>query len=723
MGASHIEPMLRNSIAGAEWDREYPDQPYDFVANKDNVYEYWENAAIRNGQFENVYTIGKRGKDDEPGQEINVEVLEQIFDAQREILAKWVNEDVTQVPQVLIKYTEILNLYNQGLQVPDDVIMCWVNDNFGNIRQLPNEKEQQRPGGSGMYYHFQWLNGATTAYTWLFTSPLARTWAEMKKAYDYNIRELWIVNVGDIKPAELGIEHFMQMAWDISKFETNDPERFLIDWATREFGSEYALPITRIMEQHFELGYARRPEHMVMFDGRTSQLNWEWFSVWNYNDEAQKRIDAYKQLIARADEVYESLPLEMKDPFLQMVVYNVKGAALHNKKVLYAQKSNIYGKERRASAATYAARAQLAANQIDDLIHHYNKEQLTVGAKWDHMASLPGPWGNQWRQWDMPPVSTYSGEGHPRMHLSLEGGNNDQLPPLSVYNNDKRFIDIYNSGMGKFHWEADVSADWIELSETSGTVFEEQRIWVTIDWERAPKGDSPEGMITFSHNSSRDEIWRAWESLSERDKQAYMDGTLSQTGPEDDIVVTLSLFNPAQPSVNNVRGFVESNGYISMEAESYTAKTKGKHGSWEVIRGLGRTANSVGISPTNIPSANTVAEVLAESPSLEYDIYTFTEGEIQLILNCIPTYPANPQVGPRFAVSLNDGYPVLIHETGRRDVIYNLLQFNTKLNIPRQGQHTLKIWMTEPTLIIDKIIIDTGGVKDSYLGPPESVFY
>lgn len=253
-------------------------------------------------------------------------------------MVKGLIKDVSKVPQVLIPYTEILELYNKGLQVPEDVIICWPDDNFGYIRQLPDKKEQKRSGGSGIYYHFQWLNGATTAYPWLHTTPLALTWMEMKKAYDYNARDLWIVNVGDIKPAEVGIEHFMQMAWDISRFEKNEPKKFLKSWASREFGGEYAAEIAWIMEKHFELGYARRPEHMVMLD-KTNSLKWDWFSLSNYNDEAQQRIDEYNNLIERVDKVYELLPLHLKDAFFQMVVYNAKGAALHNVKVLYAQKS------------------------------------------------------------------------------------------------------------------------------------------------------------------------------------------------------------------------------------------------------------------------------------------------------------------------------------------------------------------------------------------------
>jgi hypothetical protein len=360
MGSSHIEPMLRNNIAGAEWDQEYPGEAWDYIENREHIYKYWEERIKENGKYENIYTIGKRGKDDEAGSEITVSVLEQIFADQRDILRKWVSKDIEEVPQVLIPYTEVLGLYNEGLKVPNDVIICWPDDNFGNIRQLPDKSEQQRSGGSGIYYHFQWLNGATTAYSWLYTTPLALTWSEMKKAYDHNVRDIWIANVGDIKPAEIGIEHFMQMAWDISAFKENNPVGFLLDWASRDFGKEYASRIASIMAKHYELGYARRPENMVMFNGRNNKLTYDWFSLTNYNDEAQKRVDEYDELIKETDEIYDLLPVEMKDSFFQMVSYNVKSAGLQNKKAIYAQKSHTYGQQNRASAAVYAAMAQQA---------------------------------------------------------------------------------------------------------------------------------------------------------------------------------------------------------------------------------------------------------------------------------------------------------------------------------------------------------------------------
>jgi hypothetical protein len=693
------------------------------VTNKDHIYKYWEERVKQNGRYENIYTIGKRGKDDEAGTEVTVNVLEEVFHDQRKILAKWVDRDVTKVPQVLISYTEVLDLYNKGLKVPDDVIICWPDDNFGNIRQLPDEKEQKRPGGSGVYYHFQWLNGATTAYPWLFTTPPALTWLEMKKAYDCNARKLWIVNVGDIKPAELGIDHFMQMAWDMSRFENNEPEKFLTDWASGIFGIEFAYETAQILKKHFELGYARRPEHMVMFDGRKNELKWNWFTHSEYNDEVQKRMDEYSDLIRRVDETYGSLPVQLKDAFFQMVVYNVKGAALHNLKVLYAQKSHAYGREKRASAATYASNAQYSENRIAGLIRHYNRELVTVGSKWDRMASLPGPWGGQWHQWDMPPLSTFSGEGEPELHLTPEGDKKDMLPGFSVYDPGKHFIDLYNTGNGVVYWEAETSDSWIKLSETLGVISDEKRIWVTVNAEQAPNGSNVQGKVVIRWNASTDEEWRSWENLSETDRENYKKGTLSYSGPDVNQEVGITLFNPEEASVGNVEGYVESNGCISLEAEHFSRKNDTSPARWSVMEGLGRTGNSMVAMPFNMPGFRTTDEILSGSPSLEYDLWIFTTGEAVLRLNCIPSFPVNKDHGLRVACSLGDEKPLIVDSKGEKDVISNLLTVKTKLNFTSVGPHTLKIWMVDPGLVIDKIIIDTGGVKDSYLGPPESVYY
>ena len=686
MGTSHIEPMLRNNIGGAEWDREYPGEPWDYVVNKDHIYKYWEDRVKTNGMYENVYTIGKRGKDDVAGSDVTVPVLEDIFADQRKILSDWVKPDPAKVPQVLIAYTEVLGLYNQGLRVPDDVIICWPDDNWGYIRQLPNLQEQQRSGGSGIYYHFQWLQGASACYVWLYTTPLGLIWQQMHMAYEYNVRDLWVVNVGDIKPYEIGTEYFMRLGWDIRPWTNRNTRKFLLEWATRDFGIRYAARIADIMEKHFELGYARRPESMVQkAPGNT--IKWDWFSLDNYNDEVQRRIDAYDELIRQVDDVYAELPQDLKDAFFQMVLYNVKGSGLHNKKVLYAQKNNTYGGQKRASAVRYARMAQDALNELEAVIAHYNRGLITVGDKWNHMASMPGPYGGMGRQFDMPPLSDYKGVGPASLNIALEGGHASHLADFSVYTKNKRFIDLFNSGTGTIQWSAHVSDEWVELSERSGLFEKEQRIWITIDWTIAPKGLKQEAQVIIK-------------------------------GTGKTINVKVLVFSPAVPRPDEVRGFVESHGYVSIEAEHYSRKVDKRGAGWDIVAGLGRTGNSMTVLPPTV-SAVTGSDIVTCSPVLEYDVYLFTTGIVTVNLYSSPTRPINGNYGLRYAMSFDEEAPVQI-SGGLASTMDNVRKMQKQFTISTAGQHVLKIWMVDPGMVLDKIVIDTRGVAESYLGPPES---
>ncbi|MCD6332932.1 MAG: glycosyl hydrolase 115 family protein [Bacteroidales bacterium] len=720
MGSSHIEPMLRNNIGGAEWDTEYPGEPWDYVHNRDHIYKYWEDRLKKNGKYENMYTLGKRGKDDQAGSDITVKVLERIFKDQRKILSKWVNRDLTKIPQVLIPYTEVLGLYNQGLKVPDDVIICWPDDNFGNIRQLPDHAEQQRSGGSGIYYHFQWLNGATTAYTWTCTTPLTLTWYEMKKAWDFGARKMWIVNVGDIKPAEINIEYFMQLAWDTSSWDEHTTAKYLEQWASREFGPDPATVIAEILNKHYELGYARRPESMVLWNGARQELSWEWFSLEQYGDEAQRRIDAYSRLIQRVDSVYATLPLAMKDAFFETVVYNVKGTALQNLKVLYAQKSHSYGEQKRASAAVYAGKAQEAENGIYVMIDHYNRGLLTVGDKWDHMASLPGPWGGQWHQWDMPPLSPCSGDDVPHLAFALQGGDSLRLPELTSYSCDSVFIDLFNTGNGAVYWSIKPSSGWINLSTTSGVVYDEQRIWVKINADDIPDSPNLTGDIRIYASTSLQDEWADWDQLSLAERKDFKNGSTKANGAGSAYCISLPVFNAQMNLPGDFSGFVEKQGYVSIEAEHYSRKTS-HNGGWEILEGLGRSGNSVTVLPPTLKAIDDPETIKSQSPSIEYDLYLFSTGTMHLQLNCAPGFPINKEYGQRIAIALDDDQPrIIAYKRGNKNVMDNLMTLHANLICRQRGEHVLKIWMVDPGIVIDKILLDTGGLKKSYLGPPES---
>ena len=688
MGSSHIEPMLRNNIRGAEWDREYPGEPWDYVTNKEHIYKYWEDRVKANGRYENVYTMGKRGKDDEAGSDVTVPVLERIIDDQRTLLKKWVNPEISRVPQVLIAYTEVLGLYNKGLKVPDDITLCWPDDNFGYIRQLPDAREQQRSGGSGVYYHIQWLNGATSAYTWLNTTPPALIWEEMSKAWQYGAKNLWVLNVGDIKPGEIGIEFFLDMAWDPQPYRHDNLHAFLVRWAARDLDPRFADEIASIMEEYYRLGLTRRPEHLVQAT-ESGPLQYSWFSHTQSNDEAMQRLNQYDAISCHAQAIYDQLPVIRKDAFFELVLYPVQCASLINRKVIFADKSTRHGSEGRACASEDAAKARAAAARIVELTDHYNTGLVTAGAKWKHMMSpAPGPWGTQFRQFEMPPLSDFSGSGPPALGVALEGGAPQTLADLSVYSQDKRFIDLYNTGKGEIRWTAVPSQPWLQIDLTSGAFTTEQRLWATIDWSRAPTGDCLTATIELTSNFGNRSI-------------------------------TVPVFKPASPARDAVAGFVESHAYVSVEAEHFTCRHERGGAAWEVIKGLGRSGDSVAVLPPTVASRSEPEDIQSACPSLDYDIYLFHSGEARLDIDCLPTSPVAPGRGVRLAVSLDGDAPQVL--TGRGgNVLANLRRLTTKLKIASPGRHTLTLWMVDPGVVVDKFVLDFAPPKDAYLGPPES---
>ena len=357
MGSSHAEPMLRNNVT--EWT--FPKEEWNYEKDRDVVRKYWEQRVQENGRYENTYTIGMRGIHDSamPGGKNTadkVRLLQQVISDQREMLARNVNTNVEQVPQIFVPYKEVLLLYQRGLKIPDDVTLVWPDDNHGYIRQLSNPEEQTRSGGAGVYYHLSYW-GKPEDYLWLSTVPPALIREEMSKAYDHGARTVWVVNVGDIKPAEIGLEFFLRLAWNPTEWNENAQPVFLAQWAERNFGAEHAEEIAAAMDEYYRLNYPAKPEHLARANFTT-----------NY-DEIEHRLSRFSKLVASADALYEKIPSEKKDAFYELVVYPVRCSALMNEKFL--------------SAST--ERSQKAYEQIQVETKYYNEE--LAGGKWRHIMS------------------------------------------------------------------------------------------------------------------------------------------------------------------------------------------------------------------------------------------------------------------------------------------------------------------------------------------------
>lgn len=379
MGASHCEPMACS--AAGEW-RIRGKGAYDYVNNSPAVYQFWEDRVKEVAGQEILYTLGMRGVHDGKMQgaktvEEQKAVLDRVFVDQRGLLEKYVNKDVTQVPQVFIPYKEVLDIYHAGLQVPEDVTLMWCDDNYGYIRHFPTAEERARKGGNGVYYHVSYW-GRPHDHLWLSTMSPSLIYQQMKQAYDQGIQKMWILNVGDIKPAEYQIELFMDMAWNLDKVSSEGVTAHLKHWLERELGTSCAKAILPVMQEHYRLAHIRKPEFMG--NTREEEKNPVYRVVkdlpWSER-EINERLNAYSELSETVEKAASKVPAGRQSAYFELVKYPVQAAAQMNRKLLYAQLARHDKADWEKSDAAY--------DSIAALTQHYNSLE---NGKWNRMMDF-----------------------------------------------------------------------------------------------------------------------------------------------------------------------------------------------------------------------------------------------------------------------------------------------------------------------------------------------
>ena len=686
MGTSHHEPMLR---AQQEWKR-HGNGPWDYSRNADTLRKFWEEGIARNKEYESIITLGMRGDGDLPMSEsANVALLEKIVADQREILARQFQKPLSEIPQDWALYKEVQEYYERGMRVPDDVTLLWCDDNWGNIRRLPTPQERNRSGGAGVYYHFDYVGGPRS-YKWLNTNPIPKIWEQMNLAYQYGADRIWIVNVGDLKPMEFPMEFFLSLAWNPQRWPKESLSEFTRLWAEREFGPQYAPQIADIMSKYAKYNGRRKPE---LLDPST-------FSLVHYQ-EADHVLDEWRKATVEAEKIYSALPEKFRDAFYELVLYPTKASALVAELYITAGRNQMYAVQGRASTNDLAGRVRESFAADAALSNEYN--HVLAHGKWNHMMDQTHLGYTFWNQPPvnvMPPVQEVQALEKSEMGIAVEGSDmpwlttfhETALSDFDVFNQQRRYVDVFNRGKRAFSFTTKASAPWIVVSPSSGSVEKDQRLWISIDWPNVPPGEA--------------------------------DGSVSITGTSDrPIEVKLKAFNPPTPRPEDVNGFVEANGYVSIEAEHYTKKVDAGNAQWETIEDMGRTLSSMTIFPV---TADSVSPPL-DSPHLEYQMYLFHPEKITVEAILSPTLNFVPGRGLRFGVSFDDQQPqiidVLEHESAQSwstAVEDNVRKTKTQLTVAGAGYHTLKIWMVDPGVVLQKLVVDTGGVEPSYLGPPES---
>jgi hypothetical protein len=588
------------------------------------------------------------------------------------------------------------------MRVPDDVMLLWCDDNWGNIRRLPTAEERNRSGGAGIYYHFDYVGGPRS-YKWLNTNPLPKVWEQMNLAYHYGADRIWIVNVGDLKPMEIPIEFFLKMAWDPEAMTAQFMSQFTHDWALREFGPTHADAIADIVNKYAKYNGWRKPE---MIDANT-------FSLVNYQ-EADRVVESWSAITAQAEKIYAELRPEYRDAFFELVLYPTKASATVIELHIATGRNHLYASQQRASANDQAQRVRDLFKLDQELSDQYHK---IANGKWNHMMAQTRIGFTSWQDpktnilpklTEMKPVDGASlGVAIEGSESAWPGGKGEpKLPAFDSLNQQTYPIDVFNRGLKSFAFSAIADKPWIKISKTSGNVDQDQRLWVSIDWSAAPVGKA-DGAITVSR----------------------ADG--------EQVAIAVSTVRADNVTRESLAGAVGGlTGPTAIAAADATRNVEANGVKWEAIPDYGRGAAGMSIFP--VTAVSVPSPEPQNSPRLEYKVYLPEAGDYQVDVVTNPSLNFAPGRGVRIALSFDsqkpqvvDGFADQIMRNGRNDtapairdwakwVTDNARTVNSTHTIGEAGVHTLNLWMVDPGVVVQKLIIHRKDIRPSYFGPPEA---
>ncbi|OAG02312.1 uncharacterized protein CC84DRAFT_1198486 [Paraphaeosphaeria sporulosa] len=710
MGSSHTEPMVR---ATQEWTKvaKGSDSSWSWATNNATLYKYFTEGAERAKPYENVVTVGMRGYHDTAmSADTQTSVLEAVVQAQEEIMDKvWGN--ASEVPQMWCLYKEVQDYFEAGMKVPDWVTLLWTEDNWQNIRRLPVGDEKKRSGGAGVYYHFDYVGDSRNS-KWINTIQLQKTYEQMSLAHARDADRLWVVNVGDIKPYEIPISHWFDIAYDIEAYDETSVPTWIENWATRTFDEKHAKTISSIVDTYGRLSNMRK---------------FEWVEPGSYSiisyEEADKLQAQWEDVGDQAQEVYDDLSDNEKGAFYEMILHPVlAGGNFINVQVAGAR-NQIYSGQGRTSANDWMQETIDLMGTDHELTQKYHK---LFNGKWNHMMDqthlgYQGYWQQPMRQstpflrWVQTSERSLSGD----MGVAVEGSNATipgddiwhtngggslDLPAVTPFT-PKRWIDIFSMGTNSFNWNI-TTEPFIKLSKTAGSISpggDDVRVYIDVDWSKVPDGYGKKVALNISSS------------------QNY--GT-QFSRPTVNVMVNKT----SVPS--NFRGFVENAGQIAIEAEHYSRLSSSGNLSYTVLPRYGRTLSALKLS-------SPLAEGLSPSsaPALEYDFYTFTPTTsakgLNLTLILSPTLNINPKKPLAYVAQIDDKPQQrrqYVTDQKQPDfpvgwgtaVAQNAWLNTTNWGEVSPGKHTLKLWLVEANVVLQKLVMDLGGVQYSHNGPPES---
>ena len=764
MGTSHHEPLYR---AGKEWSYYYKndlqytsaeawnkynmpgEEGYDEKVNQE-IEEFWEKGVERNKEFDNICTVGMRGEEDSTLPAADnppkyAELLNYIINTQKKILSNQQDTNPTQ----LVIYKEVEDawyageLYNKDCMKETYAMFC--DDNWSYMRTLPTLEQQKTIAGLGMYYHFDYV-GSPKSYTWVQNTQISRIWEQMSIAYDYGIDDVWIVNVGDLKPMELDMSYFLDLAYDYEYYGVNGYEKiedYKKNWSIKQFyksdgtgmSKSDCEEISSIIDRYLDLQSKRKVEHVLYDKADTCS---DMFSVDNYN-EAIDILEECEDIMKKTQELYQRVPENLKAAYYQLVYYPAMAVPNVLRIQIYAALNNKYANLGLLIANEYGQKCREAIALDDELFDEYNNRMpgnAEHGTKWQGMISCGQNYHIGLQKWDrdsgvLPTLKTVQGdEKETKMNVLIESitdsfkdiienGAEKSLPIFYNINKEIYEIKLCSKG-GKFSYTMNTNDDWIYFARTkygdslkmysmSGSVTEKQSVFISINWDII-KEDS-KGVITIKSgdNLIKINVEAKLVDLSEIESKTYI-------MTHDYATIDVSKYN----------NIVEGKG-VNIEGKEVDNK-------FFIVPDNGKYRTTLRTTRSTITYET--ADDLKTAPYVEYKVYVPEEATYKLQTQFNPTSNlVYGKVRLRYGLSIDGGsidiidtiddqylagtwkqgtWTVDIENNSRRSEINNLDL--------RKGVHTIRYYQCDPNLALIRMVLYKGKLANVYGSPAESPF-
>lgn len=725
MGTSHHEPMMR---AHKEYTRRRGEVgEWNYATNKARLDSFFTAGLRRNKAYDNIITIGMRGDGDvamsDGGDQENMRVLADVVKGQREIIRNVYGCDPSEVPQLWAIFTEVQRYYDKGFTVPDDVLLLFCDNNWGYLRRTGSKKELNRKGGMGLYYHID-MNGGPWNDRWVTTTTAPKLREQLHLAYRTGIDDLWIINVGDLKPKEMPIDFIMRYAWNPDLIKTGCEQAYLTEWAAQCFGDDLSADVADIVARYTKYNLWRKAE--VQVPGI--------FSIANHR-EADRVDSLWLSLEEKAEAVRRQVPGESLDAYYQLVYYPAVASSGVARMYNAVARNRAFARQGRPQAAAWQQLAESLFERDRRLTAYYN--DTLAGGKWKNMMQDKHIGYTKWSMPDdniLPRMKAVTPVEGAQMGVVAEGNEHADnynsalaLPVFDSMLDQNYYIDVFNRGTAGFQFTATCSEPWVKLSESKASIDGadgERRILVSIDWSKAKTGCN--------------------------------EATVTLEGGGKAVDVAVKAVKGDAPEIKG-RFFGNLSGAeFSVPAHMFSRNLTGEGQSWTLLPGLGRGEGCMGAGDVCRQAGG---DLTSNRPTLEYQMLLPDTNVVTLCICILPVQDVQPERGLRLAVQIDGQKPVVLDArqgfvdtfaeytkenlalspnlkplpevektiilTGygqerRNEVFDNMRWLTARLPVAGGGLHTLKIMMVDPEVVLERIIVNPDNAHPSYFGAPET---